>query len=488
MERSCQWHQKTISLRWLSKYYMIDAVGPWSLYAFTPVGGACQCYNDVITSKVRLIVTGELDAKKALFNVNSKAKERVTQMLRMLADDSEPIEKLAEGDIAVLVGLKHTKTGQTLRLNAKESSALPDIPIPPPVFVCSIEPYSAADESPLEQALFRLHMEDPSFRIHTDEESGQRIISGMGELHLEIILDRLINDLKVRCKRGPIWISYRETLKQAYQNQQLTWQHEGVANGRREQANLGLTVSRNPSENPSISNIINISDCQVRFHDGLETEKLTPGIDRETIKTTVKQALEASLSRGALLGFPLHGLDINVESIETQSSVSAATLHACSAALLHNAMKAETSHSTGTLVDAAQHAKESKCTLLEPIMSVRICVPAEYFGAVMSDFSNTRFGEISHVGNESDIDGREVTNQQGLVELASRLSMKDLKQMERDSEQTIEGLAPLSQLLGYSSALRSLTRGYGKMHMEFHGYREMAQERVAKTIQQIRGY
>ena len=346
----------------------------------------------------------------------------------------------------MIVGLKDTKTGDTL-LNwndprtKKQPIQLPTIGIPPPVFVCSIEPESSAEERNLEQALEHLQREDPSLKVLVDEETGQRLISGMGELHLEVVHAKLVNDMKAKCKLGRMWIRYRETLKPNTGSGPIVWEEEFSKDimGKRQRAAMRMTIEsmdHDEDDNDDDSNgngddwgvgagrkgnpmhrddnIVTVDyqpKAAATAADGTTSTTTTAttntSLSEDEVIRAVRQGTESALASGPLAQFPLQNLRIRVDEIDCDATTSKAALYSCAVLALRHALQPilstaqqqqqqQQQHQTqsGGPLRADQLAKHSPCTLLEPIMDVSVTVPTTYFGAVLSDLKSARSAQI----------------------------------------------------------------------------------------------
>ncbi len=302
------------------------------------------------------VYSGRLRSNSSTYNSRTARKERIGRLLRMYANHREEVDAVAAGDIAAVGGLKFSYTGDTL-CDPSAPVVLERIRFPEPVIYVAIEPRTTADSDKLDEALRALADEDPTFRVSTDENTGQTIISGMGELHLEILVDRMVREFHVEAKVGRPQVAYRETVTRAVQaEEEIDFQ----ALGKAQYARVGLVVEPSPAGEGFL------------FADELPPEAL-PKPFREAIRV----AAEESLSGGALAGFPL--VDVRVRLVSAgyleQSSTEAA-FHRATAMAFQKA-----------LTDAAP-------VLLEPVMKVEVVVPQEHTGDVIGDL-NARRGEVT---------------------------------------------------------------------------------------------
>ncbi len=302
------------------------------------------------------VYSGRLRSNSSTHNSPKARKERIGRLLRMYANHREEVDAVAAGDIAAVGGLKFSFTGDTL-CDPSAPVVLEQIRFPEPVIYVAIEPRTTADSHKLDEALRALADEDPTFRVSTDENTGQTIISGMGELHLEILVDRMVREFHVEAKVGRPQVAYRETVTRAVQaEEEIDFQ----ALGKAQYARVGLVVEPSPAGEG------------FQFADELPPEAL-PKPFREAIRV----AAEESLSGGALAGFPL--VDVRVRLVSAgyldQSSTEAA-FHRATAMAFQKA-----------LTGAAP-------VLLEPVMKVEVIVPQEHTGDVIGDL-NARRGEVT---------------------------------------------------------------------------------------------
>ncbi len=300
--------------------------------------------------------SGRLDAGSYVLNVRTGNKERISRLFQMHSNKQNPIDFIEAGDIGAAVGFKDIRTGDTL-CDENKPIALEAMSFPEPVIGVAIEPKTQADLDRLGNALFKLAEEDPTFRVHTDEDSGQTIISGMGELHLEIILDRLRREFKVECNQGAPQVAYKEAITGRVEHREVYKKQTG---GRGKFADIVVTIEPN-------------SDEKV----GLEFIDMVKGgnIPREYIPS-VQKGFEASLSNGVLAGFPLTGIKVTLLD---------GSYHAVDSDSLSFELCAKMAY--------REALPKAKPILLEPIMKVEVVTPDENMGDVVGDL-NRRRGQI----------------------------------------------------------------------------------------------
>lgn len=390
------------------------------------------------------VYSGILEARSTIRIASSTVsksapKERATKLLELYADDYEEISQIEAGNIGAILGLKAVKTGDTILIaNDMRPLICQPITIPPPVFVRSIEPMSTSDEKVLSEALENLLREDPSLTLQTNAETGQLLISGMGELHLEIAGERLLETYNVKCKLGKVEISYRETMIESgshaldYVNHIL---------GTHQQCYINLKVESIYDElldggKQAVNDLVQIIVDDSKIPDS----KLRGYASPSEIKQAIIDGIEGSVSRGPLLGYPLTHLRITLLRISL-TSPETSTLAAIRAA-------AQT---------CLTQILAGKTQLLEPIMQCIIHIPQQYVGNVTRDLSGVRRGNITNMDQE-----------ERLAHVSCRV--------------------PLAELIGYASGLRGMTAGTGEWTMELSGYELIPLSKKAAVMASIRGY
>ncbi len=302
------------------------------------------------------VYSGHLDSGSYVYNANTGKKERVGRLLKMHANKREEIKEVWAGDIAAVVGLKGVTTGDTI-CDEKSPVILEAMDFPEPVISVAIEPKTKADQEKLGAALAKLATEDPTFKVHVDTETGQTIISGMGELHLEIIVDRLTREFNVEARVGQPQVAYRESIRAAVEHDERYVKQTG---GKGQYAHVKIRVE--PCDEPYL------------FED-----KITGGaIPREFIKPTEKGITDA-MEGGILAGYEVTNVKITLfdGSFHEVDSSEMAFRIAGSLAFKNACRKAEP-------------------FLLEPIMDVEVVTPDDYLGDVMGDL-NSRRGKVGHL-------------------------------------------------------------------------------------------
>lgn len=310
------------------------------------------------------VYSGHLEVGNQIYNPTRQKRERVGRILRMHANKREDIKAVYSGDIAAAVGLNSYMTGDTL-CDQKKPVVLESLDLPEPVISVAIEPRTKADQDKLGVTLSKLAQEDPSFRVSTDRESGQTIISGMGELHLEIIVDRLVREFKVNANVGKPKVAYREALRNSVEAEGRFVRQTG---GRGQYGHVILKISPLPSGS------------------GITFQDETKGgvIPREYISAVEKGSREA-LEGGTLAGYPT--VDVQVSLMDGS---------------YHDVDSSDMAFKVAASMAIKQGAAKAGAYLLEPVMSVEVVVPEEYLGQVIGDL-NARRGHVQHMESRGNI-------------------------------------------------------------------------------------
>ncbi|MBP9773388.1 MAG: elongation factor G [Candidatus Peribacteraceae bacterium] len=306
------------------------------------------------------VYSGVLKTGSYAYNASTGKKERIGRLVRLHANNRIEIEQIEAGDIGAAIGLKETRTGDTL-CDEDKPVQLESITFAEPVISIAIEPKTKADQERMGMALQKLSEEDPTFRVHTDDETGQTIIAGMGELHLDIIMDRMRREFKVESTSGNPQVAYRESIQKEMEHEEKYIKQTG---GR---GQYGHVVFKIYPQEPG---------------KGYEFENSVVGgrIPREFISPCDK-GFQEGMSRGILAGFPL--VDIKVELLDGS---------------YHDVDSSEMAYKICASIGLQAAARKADPTLLEPVMKVEVTCPEEYFGDVMGDLSSRR-GLIKDTGN-----------------------------------------------------------------------------------------
>ena len=361
------------------------------------------------------VYSGVLKSGSYILNATTGNKERVGRLVRMFADKREEISEVAAGDIAAIVGLKETTTGTTL-CDPVHPIHLESIEFPEPPVSIAVEPKTKADQEKMGLGLAKLAEEDPTFRVHTDEETGQTIISGMGELHLEIIIDRLKREHNVEANTGAPQVAYRETIRGTAEAQ---GKHIKQSGGRGQYGDVWIKFEPNEPGK------------------GFEfIDMIKGGVVPQEYRKPVQQGVEETLNGGVIAGYPV--VDIK------------ATLYDGS---YHDVDSSELAFKLAGSLATREGIKKAKPVLLEPFMKLEVTTPEEFMGDVIGDI-NSRRGRID--------------------------AMEDIQ----GGAKLITAFAPLANLFGYTSDLRSMSQGRAASSMELAQYEEVppnvAQEIIEK--------
>jgi len=358
------------------------------------------------------VYSGTLRQGERLLNVNKRQYERPTRIARIVADNLEEINEIVAGDIGAAIGLKITSTGDTLCSAKDPPFLLKGLSIPEPVYFCSIFPESAKDEEPLKEALNFLQLEDPSFKWFVNSETGQTVICGMGELHLEIIMNKLATHYNVKATTGKLYIAYKSTILSEIEQK---FSRSFTVAGKIE--DVELTFNLSPRLRGS-GNLYKVSQ-------NLSSDSLSNTIKRKAeVLQAIETAVRDTFASGVPPGFPLVDVSVTLINIGTVGGASPNTFR------------------VGAIQAIEALAKEARIQLLEPLMKVEISVDSEFLGSVLSDMSRRR----------------------GHVKQILELKMKKF---------VVLATIPLKELADYSTELRAQTKGKGSFTMEFEAYGEL---------------
>jgi elongation factor G len=344
-------------------------------------------------------------------NVAMDKKERLSKLLMMSANKREEIQEIYAGDIVAAVGLKFTRTGDTLTDN-RHPILLERMQFPHPVIQIAIEPKTKADQERIGEALNRLAEEDPTFEVSTNEDTGQTIISGMGELHLDILVDRLLREFKVEANVGNPQVAYKESIQKSVRADGQFAQHIG---GKFQFGKVTLELEPNPNGNGNI--------FRSSVDNGVIPRQFLPAIESSVMET---------LRFGALAGYPLDGVMVTLVNGEFhQGESSDIAFKMAGAAAVRNALP------------------QADPAILEPIMKIEVTTQEQYVGDIVGDLNSRR-------GHILDMEHRELLR-------------------------VVRAEAPLKEMFGYATDLRSLSQGRATFTMQFDHY-EIVPEEVSKQI------
>lgn len=350
------------------------------------------------------VYSGKITAGSYVLNTMTGKKERVGRLVRMHADKREDISEITAGDIAAVVGLKDVTTGATL-CDLNHGIVLEGIEFAEPPVSIAVEPKTKADQEKMGIALQRLAEEDPTFRVHTDEETGQTIMSGMGELHLDILIDRMKREFNVEANIGEPQVAFRETIRGTAEAQ---GKHAKQSGGRGQYGDVWIRFEPNEPGK------------------GFEfIDEIKGGVVPQEYRKPVEQGVLETLNGGVIAGYPV--VDVK------------ATLYDGS---YHDVDSSELAFKLAGALSTRAGIKNAKPVLLEPVMKVEVTTPEEFMGDVIGDL-NSRRGRID--------------------------SMDDLM----GGTKLIRGFVPLANMFGYTSDLRSMSKGRAASTMELAQYEEV---------------
>jgi elongation factor G len=310
------------------------------------------------------VYSGVIASGAHVLNSTKGKRERLGRILQMHANKREEIPEVRAGDIAAAIGLKDTTTGNTL-CDQEHPVVLESMTFPEPVISVAIEPKTKVDQDKMGEALRRLSDEDPTFRVHTDQETGQTIISGMGELHLEIIVDRMLREFKVDANVGRPQVAYRETIRKTVEKVEGKFVRQTGGSGQ-----YGHVV-------------INMSPAQPGEGFVFEDKVVGGVIPREFIKPA-EQGMREAMDTGVLAGYPM--VDVKVQLVFGS---------------YHDVDSSEIAFKIAGSMAFKEAARRAGPVLLEPVMSVEVVTPSDYMGDVIGDLSSRR-GKIQGMDQRGD--------------------------------------------------------------------------------------
>ena len=371
------------------------------------------------------VYSGKVEAGSYVFNTRSGKKERVSRLFQMHSNKQNPMDSIDAGDIGAGVGFKDIRTGDTL-CDEAHPIVLESISFPDTVISIAVEPKSQADIAKLDNGLAKLAEEDPTFTVHTDEQSGQTVISGMGELHLDIIIDRLKREFKVECNQGKPQVNYKEAITKTVENHREVYKKQSGGRGKF----ADIIVNVGPVDD----------DWDVKENGGLQFINEVKGgnVPKEFIPS-VQKGFEDAMKNGVLGGYPMDSLKV---------------------VLLDGSFHPVDSDQLSFEL-AARFAYKAVCqkagpVLMEPIMKLEVVTPEENMGDVIGDL-NKRRGQV-----------------EGMEE-------------GRSGGRIIKAMVPLAEMFGYVTALRTITSGRATSSMEYDHHAPLSSS-IAKTVlEEIKG-
>ncbi len=365
--------------------------------------------------------SGHLDAGSYVLNMRSGKNERISRIMQMHANKQNPIDFIEAGDIGAAVGFKEIKTGDTL-CDEKNPIVLENMFIPEPVISIAVEPKTQADVDKMGMAIAKLVEEDPTLRVKTDEDTGQTVLSGMGELHLEIIVDRMKREFKVEINQGAPQVAYKEAFTLKIEHREVYKKQTG---GRGKFADIQFEIG------PADEEFLKEGKGNFQFINDI----FGGAIPREFI-APIQKGFEASMTNGPLAGFPVESMRVRIyDGSFHQVDSDGMSFELCAKSGFREA------------------GRKAKPVILEPIMKVEVITPDQYMGDVTGDLNRRR----------------------------AMLEGMD----SRNNLQVIKAKVPLSEMFGYVTQLRSLSSGRATSTMEFSHYspapRNIEDEVVAKS-------
>ncbi|QBI55968.1 elongation factor G [Streptomonospora litoralis] len=369
------------------------------------------------------VYSGVLKTGTQVLNSVKGRKERIGKIYRMHSNKREEIDRVGAGDIVAVMGLKDTTTGETL-CDSSDPIVLESMTFPAPVIEVAIEPKSKSDQEKLGVAIQRLVDEDPSFRVSTDEETGQTVIAGMGELHLEVFVHRMRDEFKVEANIGRPQVAYRETIRKKVEKVDYT--HKKQTGGQGQFGRVVIDVEPLLAEDGGDS-------AGYEF-----VNNITGGrIPREYIPS-VDAGCQETAEFGILAGYPLVGIKVTLQD-----------------GAYHDVDSSELAFKVAGSMAFKDAARRAKPVLLEPVMAVEVTMPDEYMGDVIGDL-NSRRGQVQ--------------------------SME-----ERSGTRVVKAQVPLSEMFGYVGDLRSRTQGRATYTMVFDSYAEVPSNVAEEIVAKARG-
>ncbi len=368
------------------------------------------------------VYSGVLKSGTAVLNSVKGRKERIGKIYRMHANKREEIESVGAGDIVAVMGLKDTTTGETL-CDDKNPVVLESMNFPAPVIHVAIEPKSKGDQERLGTAIQRLSDEDPTFQVRTDEETGQTIIAGMGELHLEVLVDRMRREFRVEANVGKPQVAYRETITKTVAR--IDYTHKKQTGGSGQFAKVQIAIEPASGTNDG--------------EGGYEFVNAVSGgrIPREYIPS-VDAGCQEAMENGVLAGYPMVDIKVTLKD-----------------GAYHDVDSSELAFKIAGSMAFKEGARAAGPVLLEPMMSVEVITPEDYMGEVIGDL-NSRRGQIQTMD-------------------------------ERSGARIVKALVPLSEMFGYVGDLRSKTQGRASYSMQFDSYAQVPNNVALEIIAKARG-
>ncbi|XKT75238.1 MAG: elongation factor G [Patescibacteria group bacterium UBA2103] len=376
------------------------------------------------------VYSGTVKAGSYVYNSTTGQKERLSRIVRMMADKREEVDEVYAGEIAAAVGLKDVKTSHTL-CDESEPIILDQITFPEPVVAMRIEPKTKADQEKLGIALNKLSDEDPTFRVTSDSETMETIIAGMGELHLEILVDRMKREFNVEANVGKPQVAYRETIQGEAEVEHKYIKQSG---GKGQYGHVKLRIKPLPEYGED-----DVAPKNTKREEGFEfVNNIKGGVIPQEYIPAVEKGVKEAMSRGVIAGYPM--VNVSVDLYDGS---------------FHEVDSSEIAFKLAAIQAFKDGAKQAKAVLLEPIMKVEVMTPEQFMGDINGNLTSKR----GHIESMDDMEG-------GIKLLHAKV--------------------PLSEMFGYTTTLRSMTEGRANMSMEFDHY-AVVPANVAKEIAEARG-
>jgi elongation factor G len=370
------------------------------------------------------VYSGTLTSNQAVVNSTKDRKEKIGRLIQMHANSREDISEVKAGDICAVIGLKNTTTGDTLS-DADKPVILESMSFPDPVISVAIEPKTKGDQEKLGTAIQRLAEEDPTFKVYTDEETGQTIIAGMGELHLDILVDRMRREFKVEANVGKPQVAYRETLRKKVERHDFT--HKKQTGGTGQFAKIQIMVEPITEADETGVKPVYVFDNKVTG--GRVPKEYIPAVDA---------GVQEAMSHGILAGYPL--VNVRVTLLD---------------GAYHEVDSSELAFKIAGSMGFKEAARKADPALMEPMMAVEVTTPEENLGDVIGDLNSRR----------------------GMIQAMD----------ERSGVRVVTALVPLSEMFGYVGDLRSRTQGRASYSMQFDSYAEVPGNVAKEIIAKVRG-
>jgi elongation factor G len=383
------------------------------------------------------VYSGTLRNGDSAYNPRRDRRERISRLLRMHANKREEITEVYAGDIVAAVGLRSVSTGDTI-CDEEQAIVLESMDFPAPVISVAIEPKTKADQEKLGNALGKLTQEDPTFKVNTDPDTGQTLISGMGELHLEILVDRMVREFSVAANVGRPQVAYRETILASAEGEGNYIRQTG---GRGQYGHVFLRVAPLPHPDPKAIAELTRKKTTHKFDPELNLlflDEIVSGVvPREYIPPTYQGVREA-MESGVLAGYEMNGVSVTLFD-----------------GSYHEVDSSEIAFKIAGSLGFKEAVRKAKPVLLEPVMKVEVVVPEDYMGDVLGDLSSRR----------GRIEGME----------------------KRGSTQIIRAMVPLAEMFGYATDLRSRTQGRASYTMHFQRYEQAPAAIAEEVIARVQG-